>query len=168
MTEDIKKTAEAYETVSEEKVMKESKDAEVVSEKMIEKEKIKEEEIQEKVDAKVTKEFGKKEEEQKNKGKPQRRGRRNEVSREELLAAWVPKTKLGKDVKDGKIKNIDEILEKNQKILEPEIVDTLVNIQSDLIFCYFVIIILSENLSRGSQTKVPVENFSYYWQNNHL
>ncbi len=127
-----KKTAEAYETVSEEKVMEETKNAEVVSEKMIEKEENKMEAIEKEVNAKITKEFEKKEEEQKNNGKPQRR-RRNEVSREELLAAWVPKTKLGKDVKDGKIKNIDEILEKNQKILEPEIVDSLINVQSDLI-----------------------------------
>ncbi len=51
----------------------------------------------------------------------------------EHLAAWVPKTKLGKDVRDGKIKNINEILEKEMKILEPEIVDTLLGIKSDLI-----------------------------------
>ncbi len=49
------------------------------------------------------------------------------------VSAWDPKTKLGKDVKSGKIKDIDEILEKNQKILEPEIVDSLIEIQSDLI-----------------------------------
>src|SRR5690606_14667975 len=42
-------------------------------------------------------------------------------------------TKLGKDVKEGKIKYIDEILDKNKKILEAEIVDTLLPIKSDLI-----------------------------------
>lgn len=47
--------------------------------------------------------------------------------------SWEPKTKLGRDVKDGKIKSIDEILDKNMKILEPEIVDYLVSVQSDLI-----------------------------------
>lgn len=133
MAEDIKKTAEAYETVSKEKIVEETKDDEKVSEKMIEKEDSKEEKIEEKLKEEAVKEFEKKEEEQKNNRKPQRRGRRNEVSREEILAAWVPKTKLGKDVKDGKIKNIDEILDKNQKILEPEIVDSLINVQSDLI-----------------------------------
>ena len=33
---------------------------------------------------------------------------------------WVPKTKIGIDVKAGKIKNIDEILSTNKKILEQE------------------------------------------------
>ncbi len=129
MTEDIKKTAEAYETVSEEKVLEEAKDSQKVSEKMIEKQKEKEKEVQEKVDEEKTKEFEKKEEAEKE--KPRRR--RGELSSEEIIAAWVPKTRLGKDVKDGKIKNIDEILDKNLKILEPEIVDKLINVKSDLI-----------------------------------
>jgi small subunit ribosomal protein S5 len=48
--------------------------------------------------------------------------------------AWQPKTELGKKVKSGEIKNIDEILDKGFKILEPEIVDILVpNLQSDLL-----------------------------------
>jgi len=63
----------------------------------------------------------------------QRRGRRNEPTKEEIIEAWEPKTKLGRDVKDGKIKNIDEILKNKKRILEPEIVDSLLNIQSDLI-----------------------------------
>lgn len=46
---------------------------------------------------------------------------------------WEPKTQLGRDVKDGKIKNIDDILNKNKKILEPEISDYLMNLKSDLI-----------------------------------
>jgi len=48
-------------------------------------------------------------------------------------SVWEPKTKLGRDVKDGKIKSVDEILEKGLKILEPEIVDSLIKVQSDLI-----------------------------------
>jgi len=52
---------------------------------------------------------------------------------QEILSVWEPKTKLGKDVKDGKIKNIDEVLDNKLKILEPEIVDSLLNVQSDLI-----------------------------------
>ena len=52
-----------------------------------------------------------------------------------LLAAAVlkkyPKTKLGRKVKDGKIKDINEILDKKEKILEPEIVDSLLNLKTD-------------------------------------
>ena len=51
----------------------------------------------------------------------------------ESVAAWDPKTKLGREVKSGKIKNIDEILENKRKILEAEIVDSLIEIKSDLI-----------------------------------
>lgn len=51
----------------------------------------------------------------------------------EALSQWEPKTQLGKEVKDGKIKNIDEILDDKKKILEAEIVDSLVNVKSDLI-----------------------------------
>jgi len=51
----------------------------------------------------------------------------------ELLLRWEPKTKLGREVKDGKIKNIDEILKGGRKILEAEIVDTLIDLKSDLI-----------------------------------
>jgi small subunit ribosomal protein S5 len=126
MKTDIKKTAKTYGTVSEEKIMKEAKNAEEISKKMIEEDNLEEEILEEETVEEIIKEIEKKEEE-----KPRRR--RGEVSREELLSAWVPKTKLGKDVKSGKIKNIDEILDKNQKILEPEIVDTLINVQSDLI-----------------------------------
>ncbi len=57
-----------------------------------------------------------------------------EELRVEHLSSWVPKTKLGKLVKDGKIKNIDEILDKNMKILEPEIVDSLMKLEEDLLF----------------------------------
>jgi len=51
--------------------------------------------------------------------------------RNEFLS-WAPKTKLGKEVKEGKIKNIDEILDNNLKILEDKIVDSLMNLKSDL------------------------------------
>jgi small subunit ribosomal protein S5 len=49
------------------------------------------------------------------------------------LAAWVPKTKLGKLVKEKKEKDIDKILDTGKKILEAQIVDTLLNLESDLI-----------------------------------
>src|SRR3989339_300427 len=53
--------------------------------------------------------------------------------RKEIISAWNPKTKLGKSVKNGEIKNIDEILNQNKKILEEQIVDALINVKSDLI-----------------------------------
>ena len=62
------------------------------------------------------------------------RERRGEPTREEVIEAWDPKTKLGEEVKSGKIKNIDEILDNKRKILEAEIVDSLINLKSDLLF----------------------------------
>ncbi|MEI6849427.1 MAG: 30S ribosomal protein S5 [archaeon] len=62
--------------------------------------------------------------------------RRENREAEELkrsIAAWVPKTKLGKLVKSGEIKNIDEIINSDQKILEAEMVDSLIPLQSDLL-----------------------------------
>ena len=47
------------------------------------------------------------------------------------LERWIPKTKLGKLVKDGKIKDIDEALK--QKILESEIIDYLLKLKSDIL-----------------------------------
>ena len=63
--------------------------------------------------------------------KPQQR--RGEPTRKEVVEAWEPKTKLGREVKDGKIKNIDEILDNNLKILEEEIVESLIDVKTDLI-----------------------------------
>ncbi len=66
-------------------------------------------------------------------GQTTARKNRFEPTREEIISAWNPKTKLGKDVKDGKIKDLDEILNKNQKILEEQIVDSLIAVKSDLL-----------------------------------
>ncbi len=49
------------------------------------------------------------------------------------IQAWHPKTQIGKDVKHGKIKDIDEILSSGKKILEPEIVDSLISLEKDLL-----------------------------------
>lgn len=50
------------------------------------------------------------------------------------LENWVPKTELGKKVKSGEIKNIDDILNKGLGIREPEIVDILLpELEMDLI-----------------------------------
>lgn len=65
--------------------------------------------------------------------KKRERVRRGELTREEVIESWVPKTRLGIDVKNEKIKDIDEILDNNKKILEPEIVDSLIHLKTDLI-----------------------------------
>lgn len=66
------------------------------------------------------------------------RGRRPRKTQEEMtqehLAGWKPETKLGKMVKEGKIKSIDEILDNGMAILEPEIVDVLLKLDNDLLF----------------------------------
>jgi len=51
------------------------------------------------------------------------------------LEGWLPKTELGRKVKNGDIKTIDEILISGKKILEAEIVDFLIpDLQVDLLF----------------------------------
>ena len=50
---------------------------------------------------------------------------------EEHLANWIPKTKLGKLVRDKKLKDVDEVL--SHKILEPEIIDLLTTLNSDIL-----------------------------------
>lgn len=122
--EAVKKTANTYETVSEEKILEEAKDVEKVTEKMIEKEKVKEEKTQEVEKEKAVKVM--------EKGKNFTKDRRAEEAKIQL-EAWVPKTKLGKEVKEGKIKNIQEIFDEDRKILEPQVVDLLLPLQTDLI-----------------------------------
>ena len=58
---------------------------------------------------------------------------RNRWEKDNDVSGWIPKTKLGKEVKRGEIKNINEILDANKKIMEPEIVDSLIEVQSDLL-----------------------------------
>ena len=67
---------------------------------------------------------------------PVRETRKTREAREKeaQLESWVPKTELGRQVRSAKIKDINEILQRNQKILEAEIVDLLLpNLESDLI-----------------------------------
>jgi len=64
----------------------------------------------------------------------ERRSAREKKEQAEKLASWIPKTQLGKDTREGKEKDIDNVLENCKKILEPEIVDYLLkNIETDLI-----------------------------------
>lgn len=53
--------------------------------------------------------------------------------KKEEIGSWKPRTRLGRLVKDGKIKDIDEILDKKSKILEPEIVTSLLDLKEELI-----------------------------------
>lgn len=54
--------------------------------------------------------------------------------RKKELENWKPKTTIGKKVKSGEIKEIDEILDKGDKILEVEIVDILLpGLESELL-----------------------------------
>jgi small subunit ribosomal protein S5 len=47
---------------------------------------------------------------------------------------WIPKTATGKKVKAGEIKNIDEILDRGERIMEVGIIDTLLpDAESDLL-----------------------------------
>lgn len=52
---------------------------------------------------------------------------------EESISSWKPKTAIGREVKEGKMKDIDSILKNSKKILESEIVDSLLKLENDLI-----------------------------------
>ena len=60
------------------------------------------------------------------------RAEREKKAQQDAISSWEPKTKLGQEVKDGKIKSIDEILDSKRKILEAEIVDSLIEVKSEL------------------------------------
>ena len=59
------------------------------------------------------------------------RGRREREEKEK--PEWIPKTELGRAVKAGKIKSLEEIYGKALRVIEPEIVDFLTTIKSDLL-----------------------------------
>ncbi|MBS3084916.1 30S ribosomal protein S5 [Candidatus Pacearchaeota archaeon] len=126
----LEKTKKVYGTISEEAAKEKFKDEEKVSEALLGEGNIEEEieKIEEKVkeETEVVKEAVKEEK--------KRWGKERKVEEAKAnLEAWIPKTKLGKEVKNKKIKNIDEIFDNNRKILEAEIVDILLPIKSDLI-----------------------------------
>lgn len=51
-----------------------------------------------------------------------------------LEESWVPRTRVGRLVKEGKIASIDELFRRNLPILEPEIVDFLLpNLEHEVI-----------------------------------
>ncbi len=89
------------------------------------------EKIEEKEEVEKDRKSGKGEKEEK--GSKEKPGQDSEKE-SRIVENWEPKTKLGKLVKEGKIKDIDEILDSNQKILEEQIVDSLLDLKSELIF----------------------------------
>jgi len=117
--EKIKKTVNAYGEISETAALEKARNVKKVSEELVEKELEKEKEKEIIAPIEET--------------RMQRRERLQKEEERNTLLGWAPKTKLGQDVKDGKIKNIDDILDRKGKILEPEIVDTLLSVQNDLI-----------------------------------
>jgi len=128
--EDTKKTVEAHKTLSEEEAETKAEKVEETTEDMV-KEEIKKEDIAEEAEKEKT--STPEPEKNVDQGREKRR-RPGEKTEEELLEAWEPKTQLGLDVKSGKIKDIDEILDKKTKILEAEIISGLLkNLKSDLI-----------------------------------
>ena len=80
-------------------------------EKSIDIEEVKKE-SKEKIDEKEETKEEKTEEKKENSKKPWRRDDSVDIT------GWAPKTKLGEEVKTGKIRNIDEILDDERKILE--------------------------------------------------
>jgi small subunit ribosomal protein S5 len=133
MAEDLKKTTEAYGSVSEEKAKKLSEDSVKISEEMIKKENEKEKKQKEKEIKEREEKIKEREEKELEKNKEERFKENLSEEKRGIYESWEPKTKLGKEVKSGKIRSIDEILGKNLKILEPEIVDYLLPIKTDLI-----------------------------------
>lgn len=70
-------------------------------------------------------------------GEFKRESREERYAREEKekLDLWIPRTALGREVRAGKIKSIDEIFNRGVKIMEPEIVDLLLpNLIVDALF----------------------------------
>ncbi len=73
------------------------------------------------------------------------------VAEDDRRLNWVPKTILGKQVLEGKIKSIDDILFAGKKIIEPGIVDYLVpNLQSELL------LIGGRKGKGGGKQRIPV------------
>jgi len=127
--ETLKKTAEAHKTLSEEEAEKKAGKIKEITEKLIDEETEKERKKQV-AEAEREREIIEKAEAEKEKSEKELAV---EKAKEGIISAWEPKTKLGREVKDGKIKNIDEILDNNRKILEEQIVDSLLDVRTDLI-----------------------------------
>jgi len=61
-------------------------------------------------------------------------GPRKQAEAENALESWKPKTRLGKQIKEGRITDLDEIFQKGEQILEAEIVDSILpDLETDLL-----------------------------------
>lgn len=69
------------------------------------------------------------------------------------LQSWVPRTKVGRMVVEGKISSLSEIFEKNLPLLEPEIVDYLL---PDLKFERIDISVVQKMTDAGRRSKFRV------------
>ena len=49
------------------------------------------------------------------------------------IVDWTPKTELGRQVRNGQINHIDQIMDNGMTVLEPEIIDSLLNLESELL-----------------------------------
>ena len=131
-TKEVKKEVQAEEV--EEKVMEKKLDAKEQLKEMAEVVEAKEK----KEEDKVSKEFdAKAKTEERGRGEWKRESREDRFAREaqEKLDNWVPRTQLGRDVRAGKVKNIEEVFDAGLKIMEPEIVDLLVRgLHTDTLF----------------------------------
>jgi small subunit ribosomal protein S5 len=67
------------------------------------------------------------------KRRPARRDAKPVETKKQRLDAWSPKTELGSQVKSKEITNIDTILDSGRKIIEPEIVDALLDVEDELL-----------------------------------
>ena len=54
------------------------------------------------------------------------------AEKEKALENWVPKTKLGRMVKAGKYTSLEQVFDAGEKILEPEVVDSLAEMEEEL------------------------------------
>jgi small subunit ribosomal protein S5 len=116
--EKIEKTIEEpkIEKKSEEKIESKTDDTKIIDEKVITDAPTEEVEVVERKEIKKEEEIVK----EKPKNKFDKMG-------------WNPKTSIGKKIKTGEITDIDEILDNGQVILEPEIVDSLLEGETELL-----------------------------------
>lgn len=64
----------------------------------------------------------------------QRRESRDQRGSRERVEAWIPRTRLGKMIQEGRITSVEEIFMEGMKIRESEIVDTLLpDLQEEVI-----------------------------------
>lgn len=92
---------------------------------------------EQKKEEQVSKEADKEFKREEGRGEPRRESREERFAREaqEKLDKWIPKTQLGRDVRSGKVKKFEDILQTGKKVMEPEIIDLLLpNLIVDTLF----------------------------------